>query len=229
MRKFWGFKSLAGTKSAELLLYGPISNYSWWEDEVSPKQFKDDLDALGDVDTITVFINSEGGDVFAAQAIYSMLKRHKATVHTYVDGLAASAASLIMMAGETITMPINSMAMLHSPWTFAAGNAQDLRAIADDLDKIRESMIAVYAERSGKDHDEIVAILDAETWYTAEEAVAAGFADKVGDAKQVAALDKEVLGRYKNTPEELLADPDDEGVKARELRKKILALELELI
>jgi ATP-dependent Clp protease, protease subunit len=187
-KRFWTIQAAKGNpKAGEVMLYGPIASQTWFGDEVTPKAFADDLKALGDVDTITLYINSEGGDVFAAQAIYSMLKRHSAAVHTYVDGLAASAASLIAMAGETITLPINAMLMLHSPWAFAMGNASQLRTMADDLDKIRESMIAVYSERSGKSHDEVVAILDAETWYTAEEAVAAGFADEVEGAKQIAA------------------------------------------
>ena len=187
-KRFWEVRAAANkAKAGEVLLYGPISSSTWLGDEVTPKQFKADLDGLGEVDTIDLYINSEGGDVFAAQAIYSMLKRHPAAVHTHVDGLAASAASLVAMAGETITLPINAMLMLHSPWSLAMGNAQDFRKMADALDQIRESMIAVYSERSGKDHDEVVAILDAETWYTAEEAVAAGFADEVEGEKRIAA------------------------------------------
>ena len=187
-KRFWEVRAAANkAKAGEVLLYGPISSSTWLGDEVTPKQFKADLDGLGEVDTIDLYINSEGGDVFAAQAIYSMLKRHPAAVHTHVDGLAASAASLVAMAGETITLPINAMLMLHSPWSLAMGNAKDLRTMADALDQIRESMIAVYSERSGKAHDEVVAILDAETWYTAEEAVAAGFADEVEGEKRIAA------------------------------------------
>lgn len=187
-KRFWEVRAAANkAKVGEVLLYGPISSSTWLGDEVTPKQFKADLDGLGEVDTIDLYINSEGGDVFAAQAIYSMLKRHPAAVHTHVDGLAASAASLVAMAGETITLPINAMLMLHSPWSLAMGNAQEFRKMADALDQIRESMIAVYSERSGKTHDEVVAILDAETWYTAEEAVAAGFADEVEGEKRIAA------------------------------------------
>jgi len=242
-KKFWNFKAL-DNKTGELTLYGEISNETWWGDEVTPKQFKEDLDALGDIDTLNVFINSPGGDVFAGQTIHSILKRHKATVHVYVDGLAASIASVIVMAGDTVTMPKNAMMMVHNPWTCMAGNAGDFRKMADDLDKITESLIAAYLGKTSDklDRDKLVELMDDETWLTADDCLECGFADEIEETKQVAAcLDKEILGRYKNTPKELLAnepepnpgpdpgpDPNEE-VKARELQKKMLALELELI
>lgn len=240
-KKFWNLKAL-DEKTGELTLYGEISNETWWGDEVTPKQFKEELDALGDIDVLNVYINSPGGDVFAGQAIYSMLKRHKATVNVYVDGLAASIASLIAMAGDKVIMPQNAMMMIHSPWTLAIGNAQEFRKIADDMDKIRDSMVVAYKSRSALTNEEILDMMDDEKWLSADDCLEYGFADEIEETKQVAAcLDKEVLGRYKNTPEGLLAnepepEPDDdpgpdpdEGVKARELQKKILALELELI
>lgn len=238
-KKFWNFKAL-DEKTGELTLYGEISNETWWGDEVTPKQFKDDMDAMGDIEVLNVYINSPGGDVFAGQAIYSMLKRHKAKVHICVDGLAASIASLIAMAGDKVIMPKNAMMMIHSPWTLAIGNAQEFRKIADDMDKIRDSMVVAYESRSALTTEEILDMMDAEKWLSADDCLEYGFADEIEETKQVAAcLDKEVLGRYKNTPEGLLAnepdpDPDpgpdpDEEVKARELQKKMLALELELI
>ena len=242
-KKFWNFKAL-DKNTGELTLYGEISEYSWWGDEITPKQFKEDLDALGDIDTLNVYINSPGGDVFAGQTIHSILKRHKATVNIYVDGLAASIASIVAMSGDTITMPKNTMMMIHNPWTWMAGSANEFRKMADDLDKIRESMISAYLDKAEDklDRDKLVELLDAETWLTADECLEYGFADEIEETKQVAAcLDKEILGRYKNTPKELLANEPDptpgpdpgpdpnEEVKARELQKKMLALELELI
>lgn len=236
--KFWNFKAIDKT-TAELTLYGEISNETWWGDEVTPKQFKEELDALGEIESLNVFINSPGGDVFAGQAIYSMLKRHSATVNVYVDGLAASIASLVAMAGDKVIMPKNAMMMIHSPWTLAIGNAQEFRKIADDMDKIRDSMVVAYESRSALTTEEILDMMDAEKWLSADDCLEYGLADEIEEANQVVAcLDKEVLGRYKNTPEGLLAnepdpDPDpgpdpDEEVKARELQK-MLALELELI
>ena len=228
-KKFWSMKAL-DNKTGEVLLYGEISDVSWWGDEVTPKQFKEDLDALGDVETIKVFINSPGGDVFAGQAIYSMLKRHKAQVHVYIDGLAASIASLIAMAGDKVVMPANAMMMIHLPWTIGIGNADDFRKLADDMDKIRDSMVVVYESRSALTTEEVIEIMKAETWLLAEECLEYGFADEVVEAKRVAACwDEKYFARYKNVPKELLKSPEaDEEVKARELLKRKLELELEL-
>ncbi|MGB9845919.1 MAG: head maturation protease, ClpP-related, partial [Desulfotomaculales bacterium] len=187
-KKFWQFRAAADDpKIGELLLYGIISDYSWWGDEVTPKQFKADLDAMGDVDEIRVFINSDGGDIFAGQAIYSMLKRHKAKVTVYIDGLAASMASVVAMAGDVVRMPKNAMMMIHNPWTIAVGNADDFRKLADDMDKIRESLIVAYQDKSGLEREKIIEMMDAETWMTAEEAVELGFADEIEKAKKLAA------------------------------------------
>lgn len=169
------------------MLYGDISSSSWWGDEITPKQFKEDLDALGEIDTLNIFVNSSGGDVFAGQAIRSMLKRHKAKKIGYVDGLAASIASVILTACDTVIMPINAMQMVHRAWTFALGNANDMRKMADDLDKIDESIIAAYQEKTGLDKDKVIELMDAETWLTAEEALEYGFADEIEETKNVAA------------------------------------------
>lgn len=228
-KKFWDFKAL-DEKTGELTLYGEISDISWWGDEITPKQFKEDLDALGDIDVLNVYINSPGGDVFAGQTIYSMLKRHKAQVNVYVDGLAASIASLIAMAGDKVIMPANAMMMIHSPWTWAVGNAQDFRKLADALDKIRDSMVTAYQDKSGLEAEEITKIMDAETWLSAKDCLEYGFADEIEEAKQVAAcVDEKYFARYRNTPKELRKSPD-EGVKNsdNDLKKQKLLLELEL-
>src|SRR5690606_18944453 len=215
-RRFWQIRAAADDpKIGEVLLYGEIGAYKFWGDEVIPKEFKEELDALGDVDELRVFINSPGGDVFAGQAIHSMLKRHPAHVSVYVDGLAASIASVIAMAGETVIMPLNAMMMIHQPWTWASGNAEDFRRLADDLDKVAESIVAAYESKTGLDRDEIVALMDAETWMTAEEAVELGFADRIEESKQIAASLRDGvlviqghevdLSRYRNPPKILIA------------------------
>jgi ATP-dependent Clp protease protease subunit len=186
-KKFWEFRASTSKNSAELLLYGPISEESWWGDEVTPKQFADELKALGDISELTVRINSGGGDVFAGQAIHSLLKSHKAKVIVYVDGLAASIASVIAMAGDTVIMPRNAMMMIHNPWTIGWGNATDFRKLADDLDKIRESIIAAYQEKSGIEREQLIELLDAETWLTADEALEYGLIDEVDERKSIAA------------------------------------------
>lgn len=228
-KKFWNFKVL-DDKTGELTLYGEISDISWWGDEITPKQFKEDLDALNNISILNVYINSPGGDVFAGQTIYSMLKRHKAQVNVYVDGLAASIASLIAMAGDKVIMSANAMMMIHSPWTFAMGNAQDFRKLADDLDKIRDSMIVAYESKSELTTEEITQIMDAETWLSAKDCLGYGFADEIEAAKQVAAcVDEKYFARYRNIPEGLKKPPDEEVKNSdKNIKKQKLLLELEL-
>jgi ATP-dependent Clp protease protease subunit len=217
-KKFWQFRNTADNpKAGELLLYGDISSTTWWGDEITPKQFKEDLDAMGDVNTINVYINSGGGDTFAGQAIYSMLKRHKATVNVYVDGLAASIASVIAMAGDKVYMPVNAMMMVHNPWTWGIGDANEFRELATILDQVRKTIVATYQAKTGMDEEKIIELMDAETWMTAKEAVEYGFADEIEEAKQIAAsLDKSFLvmnsqrfdlSRFKHTPEAIAGLP----------------------
>ena len=230
LKKFWSMKKI-NEKEGEVTLYGEISDVTWWGDEVTPKQFKADLDALGDVDLIRVYINSPGGDVFAGQTIYSILKRHKAKIHVYIDGLAASIASLIAMAGDKVIMPANAMMMIHNPWTIAAGNANDFRRLADDLDKIRDSMIVAYENKSALTMDEIKQLMDAETWLSANDCIEYGFVDEIEEAKQTAAcIDTKYFAHYQNVPEALREDVEDNNTvhNSNEHIKKKLLLELEL-
>ncbi len=227
-KRFWNFKAL-DEKTGELTLYGEISNETWWGDEVTPKEFKSDLDELGEIDTLNIYINSPGGDVFAGQTIYSILKRHKAHKKIYIDGLAASIASVIAMAGNTIFMPKNAMMMIHNPWTIGMGNAKDFRKLAEDLDKIRESLIAAYEGHSVLTRDEIIEIMDSETWLTATECEEYGFCDVVEEEKTLAAsIDKDILVRYKNTPRELIEIENDLEARKQALLKQKLLIELEL-
>lgn len=182
--KFWNFKAAAGAgKAPELRIYGDIGD---WMD-VDSKRFAADLAALGDVPELAVRINSDGGSVFTAQAIYSMLRRHAAAVTVYIDGIAASAATIIAMAGDRIVMPANAMMMIHNPLTGLWGNANDMREMADLLDKIRETLLAVYREKTGLSDEKLVELLDAETYLTAAEAVELGFATEVEESLRIAA------------------------------------------
>jgi len=159
----------------EILVYGPISEDSWWGDEVTPKEFRDDLKTLGDVKNIQVRINSYGGHVSAGTAIYSLLKQHPANVTAFVDGFALSAASVIAMAGDKIVMPGNAMMMIHNPSSVAVGDSHEMRKVADILDKIREAMLSAYMQKTGLAKDELINLLDEETWMTADEAKERGF------------------------------------------------------
>jgi ATP-dependent protease ClpP protease subunit len=162
----------------EILIYGYVVEDKWWdESEVTPFEFAKDLKALGEVKNIHVHINSYGGNVSAGSAIYSLLKQHQAHVTVHVDGFALSAASVIAMAGDVVIMPGNAMMMIHNPSVMSCGNAAALRKDAETLDKLRCSMVSVYREKTGLSSEEITEMLDAETWFTADEAVGKGFAD----------------------------------------------------
>ncbi len=206
MKNWYSIQAKAGAKSADISIYDEIGYFG-----VTAKQFIGDLKAL-DVDTLKLSINSPGGAVFDALAMYNALRQHPANVEVTIMGVAASAASLVAMAGDTIIMPDNAFMMIHNPLNFAYGNADDLREMADVLDKIGASLVATYAARTGKPEDEIKAMLDAETWLNAEEAVLHGFADELQPALKVAAsLDMERLPenvRAAITPP--AADPEPE-------------------
>jgi ATP-dependent Clp protease protease subunit len=205
-KKFWEVKA-AANDVGELYIYGDITSYKWDDTDITAKDFAEDLKALGDLKTLNIYLNSLGGSVFQGQAIFSILKRHSAYKNVYIDGIAASIASVIAMAGDTIRMPKNAMIMIHNPWTFVMGNSADLRKEADALDKIRESMIVAYMDKiQGKTtEEELIDLLDAETWLTAQECFDRGFCDELLEEKQIAAscLDSEMLAKYKNVPDSL--------------------------
>lgn len=179
--KTWYSIQAKADQTADISIYDEIG---FWG--VTAKQFIGDLKAI-DAKSIKLSINSPGGSVFDALAIYNALRQHAADVEVVVMGVAASAASLVAMAGDRIVMPENAFMMIHNPLNFAYGNAAELRDVADVLDKIGASLIATYAARTGLPEDEIKALLDAETWLNADEAVAKGFADELQPALKVAA------------------------------------------
>ncbi len=166
----------ANAAVADISIYEPIG--SW---DLTAAQFIGQVKALGDVSQINLDINSPGGDVFEALTIFNYLKRHQANVTVTVGGVAASAASLIAMAGDTIIMPNNTMMMIHNPWTFAMGNSDELREQADLLDKIGSSLFSTYQSRTGMDEEALKAMLATDTWLTADECLANGFCDQVVD------------------------------------------------
>jgi len=191
---------LSGAKTGEIYLYDEIGQ-SFFGGGISAKQFADDLNALGKVDTLSIRMNSPGGDVFDGLAIYNTLKRHPANVIVDIDGMALSIASVIAMAGDTINMAGNAMMMIHDPWTVAAGTAEDFRAQADIMDKVKVNLAQTYASRTETDEDQIMDMMTEETWMTASEARAAGFADDVTEALDMAA--RFDLSRFKKAPQAL--------------------------
>jgi ATP-dependent protease ClpP protease subunit len=176
-----------GAKNAEVFVYGDIGE-SWDGETVAARQFIKDIAAL-EVDNLSVRINSVGGSVPDGLAIFNALRRHKASVAVSVDGLAASIASLIAMAGDSIHMAENAMLMIHAPWSVVGGNAKDLRERADMLDKWAEAMAVSYVREGGLNHDQALALLtDGEDhWYGADEALATGLVDEIVAAIPMAA------------------------------------------
>ncbi|WP_314436973.1 ClpP-like prohead protease/major capsid protein fusion protein [Massilia timonae] len=190
--------------SAEILIYGDIGE-SWYGDTIAAASFVREVMAL-DVEQLTVRINSYGGSVTDGIAIHNALKRHKATVTTVVDGIAASIASLIAMAGDSVEMAENAQIMIHAPWGWNSGNSAAMREYADMLDSWADAMSTTYASKTGGDKTEMLALLTdgKDHWYTAEQALAAGFVDVVVAGLPVAAsaqLKDSIKARYASFPQ----------------------------
>lgn len=191
-RRDWYKIRNAGTDGdvAEILIYDEIGYDDWWGGGVSSKQFAQDLSAI-ESDSITVRVNSPGGDVFEGIAILNALRNHKARITVYVDGLAASAASFIAMAGDEVVMCRNAEMMIHDAWGYCSGNAAEMRKMAADLDRVSDNIASIYAERTDTTAAEWRDVMKEEAWYSADEAVAAGLADRV-EAKPTSEPDEEV-------------------------------------
>ena len=185
MKKFWNWKNKTitnqetETQSQERILFlnGTIAEESWFDDEVTPALFKDELDS-GEGD-ITVWINSPGGDCIAAAQIYNMLMNYKGNVTVKIDGIAASAASVIAMAGNKVIVSPVSMIMIHNPATIAAGDTSEMQKAIAMLDEVKESIINAYEIKTGLSRAKLSHLMDAETWMDANSAIEMGFADEI--------------------------------------------------
>ena len=176
-RKFWNWVRNEADGERTLVLNGEISDETWYGDEVTPALFQKELDAgTGD---ITVWINSPGGDVFAAAQIYNMLMEYKGDVTVKVDALAASAASVIAMAGTEVLMSPVGMMMIHNPMTIAIGDSKEMQRAGEMLDEVKESIMNAYEIKTGMSRARISHLMDAESWFNAGKAVELGFADGV--------------------------------------------------
>ena len=213
--KFWNLVKNEEEKSAELILYGSIGSDEYWDD-ISDKAFKQDIENLGDVENITLHINSPGGSVFSAVAIANILKNHKAKVTANIDGLAASAATIITSACDTVRMPKNALFMIHNPITFAYGNNQEMQKTVQMLDKVKNSIIETYLNKTKTDKETLSELMDNETWMNAEEAKEYGFIDEILDEN----VEKEVIenkliinnmafdiSKFKNFKEKKIQEP----------------------
>lgn len=185
MKKFWNWKTQTVTNQETqetvtertLFLNGTIAEESWFDDDVTPQIFKDELNSgSGD---ITVWINSPGGDCIAAAQIYNMLMDYKGNVTVKVDGIAASAASVIAMAGTKVLVSPVSMLMIHNPMTVAFGNSAEMQKAIDMLDSVKDSILNAYEIKTGLSRAKLSHLMDAETWMDANKAIELGFADEL--------------------------------------------------
>jgi len=191
--QFWRFEnSMTENNEATLYIYGDIMQYDmeWWNwpDDVIPHRFRQELAELGEVNTIHVRINSNGGSVFGAYAIMNLLKSHKAQIITYNDGIAASAATLIAMAGDKIISALGSVWMIHLPATTVFGNVTELQKAISILETIKDSMLDVYHKRTGIEKDALLVMMNEDTWLTGTQALEKGFVDEVTELEVVAYL-----------------------------------------
>lgn len=229
------FKNSIDNNNQELYFYGDIVSDAWskWtETDTCPEDIINILSEIDENKPLNIFVNSGGGNVFAGLAIYNMLKRSKCSKTVHIDGLAGSIASVIAMCGDKIIMPSNSFLMIHNAWNIVAGNSKDLRKMADDLDKIDEGILNVYAENliEGADINEVKQLIEDESWLTASDASKYFNIEIVQSNKAVASISN--LTNYNKVPKELLTqieNKSNDDSKELELLKAKLALELELI
>ena len=231
--KFFNMKASADGKSADVFIYGEITKYAWEEyGEVSSITFKNELDAIGDVESINLYINSPGGSVIEAMAIIAMLDRHPADIISHIDGIAASCASVIPMISKHVIMPSNSLMMIHHAMTGAWGNAKKLRKAADDVERISKAMCQHYLDRAGDkmSEEKLYEMLEEDTWLTAEQCLELGLCDEVAEANQAVAyaFDEKWAKQYKNVPQQLIllqqkepSSPPQISVEEMALRQKI--------
>lgn len=213
MKSWYTIKNKANA-TASIAIHDEIGMWG-----VSAKQFIDDVKALGEVNTIYLSIHSPGGSVFDGLAIYNILAYHPAKIYAKVEGIAASAASFILMAADDIAMPEDSFLMIHNTWGGAVGGAEDLRDMADLLDKLQVQIANIYQKRTGLAVQEILDMMAAETWMNAAEAHKLGFADQVTDSLGIAAKAGEFNKYFREPPVKAAPDAIDGISNERDLEK----------
>lgn len=214
--------------AADLYFFGDINSESlgewqkYYPDDKAPKDVQDFLDQLDGVSKINVHINSGGGSVFGGIAIYNILKRHNAEIVVYVEGLAASIASVIAMAGDKIIIPANAQMMIHKPSSITWGNADDMRKEADILDGCQKVILNTYMQhaKDGVTAEEINALIDAETWKNGEE-WQEYFDIEVSEKSQAAACESEYFDKYNNLPDKLKEQPEPPQLDIDDLAEKV--------
>lgn len=232
MRKFWKWKNQLPTPDTDesqtaervLELYGTIAEESWFDDDITPRMFKDEL--LGGKGPITVWINSPGGDCVAASQIYAMLMDYPGEVTVKVDGLAASAASVIAMAGTKVLMAPTAMLMIHNPMTAAFGDSAEMQKAIEMLTEVKESIINAYEIKTGLSRSKLARLMDEETWMNAKRAIELGFCDGLLESNNASepvvafafsrrACDNALYNKLTNA----MPNTEDEGRSVEELKR----------
>lgn len=214
------FEIKCKNKSAEVLIYDDIGE--GWLGGISAKAFAEEIKKLGAVNDINVRINSYGGSVHDGIAIYNTLKRNSARVTTDIDGVAASIASIIAVAGDEINMAANGFMMIHDPWSIAIGTAEDFRHEADLLDKTRDTLLDTYMVKASAKREEISDMMSEETWLTSNEAMEVGLITSITeDVKLAACANKEILKHMHHIPETLIANERQRYDKSKAISMKI--------
>lgn len=214
LKKIWELRQATQPDTLEMYLYGDVEgdSYDWWNDETiesetSANHFRNELAKYPNAKQINIYVNSYGGSVFEGTAIYNQLRRHPAQKTVYVDGFACSVAATIAMAGDKVVMPRNAMMMIHNAWTYAMGNSAELRKAADDLEVINKGNRQAYLQKSnGKiSEEELVQLLDAETWLTAEDCIKYGLADEFAEEDANMENAQKLLQKVNRTLEQKLS------------------------
>lgn len=226
--KFYSLEKKSETE-ANIYIYGDIVTYKWDETDVTADDLRKELEDLGDIQIVNVHINSYGGSTFQGLAIYNLLKQHKAFINVFVDGIAASSASIIAMAGDKIFIPRTALMMIHNCWTFAIGNAEELRKTAEDMDKIAEAYKAAYMSKINISQDKLEELLADETYLTADECVEMGFADEILEDNEQTAVNSyanksilNLVNRLKNAEKEKQEQTlEVESLKENKLSEKL--------
>ncbi len=209
MKSWYSIKNIAGKTKVYI-----FEEIGFWG--VTAKNFLEDIKGVGDIE---LHINSVGGSVFDALAIYHTLRQHSGVVDVYIDGLAASSASIIAMAGNTVHMPENAFMMIHDPTMMAWGDSDEMQKALDLLTKTKEIIINIYVEKSGGDRTALEAAMSKETWYTGSEAKAMGLVDVVTDPVELAA--RASFSDYKNIPKEIMARFSKERLTHKEFESHL--------
>jgi len=227
MKKFWNWVKDEKSDARTLYLDGVIAEESWFDDDVTPKVFKSDLMAgKGD---IVIWLNSPGGDCIAASQIYAMLMDYKGTVTIKIDGIAASAASVIAMAGTNVLMAPTALMMVHNPLTVAIGDSEEMQKAINMLSEVKESIINAYEIKTGLSRAKLSKLMDAETWLSANKAMELGFADSLlEDEKKRSTLDDVTYAFSRRAVTNSLLDkvcpkkiPNKKGTSAESLEKRL--------